>query len=59
MEIGAPLCGKIEREFLSTGDPDATGKIRELPVVTALPVPVLPLGESTRVERLIFDAPME
>jgi len=44
-----------EREFLAAGDPDSTGKVRRLPVVTAQPEPHLPLGESTRVESLIFD----
>lgn len=55
MQAGPPRSGKTEREFLSAGDPDATGKIRCLPVVTAAPEPHIALGESTRVESLIFD----
>lgn len=55
MQAGTPRSGKTEREFLSPGDPDGTGKVRCLPVVTATPEPPIPLGESTRVESLIFD----
>ncbi|HEX6929686.1 MAG TPA: hypothetical protein VF267_10570 [Gammaproteobacteria bacterium] len=57
MQVGTPLCGAAEREFLATGDPGGTGKVRRLPVVTALPDPPTPMGESTRVESLIFDDP--
>lgn len=59
MQTGAPRSNHDEREFLSAGDPDSTGKIRRLPVVTAMPEPPLPIGESTRVESLIFDDPRE
>lgn len=57
MQAGAPRSDRNEREFLAAGDPDSTGKIRCLPVVTALPEPPLPMSESTRVEVLIFDNP--
>ncbi len=58
MQAGAPASGSTEREFLSAGDPDGTGKVRCLPVVTAMPEPPLPMSESTRVESLIFDERM-
>lgn len=56
MHTGTPRSNSIEREFLSPGDADSAGKVRELPVVTAMPVPPVDLGETTRVERLIFDS---
>ena len=59
MQTGAPRSNQNEREFLAAGDPDGTGKVRRLPVVTAMPEPPIPLGESTRVESLIFDDPRE
>ncbi len=59
MQVGTPRGGRTEREFLSAGNPDSAGKIRELPVVTALPEPACPMSESTRAESLIFDEPAE
>lgn len=56
MQTGTPRSNSIEREFLAAGDADGAGKVRELPVVTAMPVPPLDVGETTRVERLIFDS---
>lgn len=59
MQIGTPRSNKTEREFLSAGNPDSAGKVRELPVVTAVPEPAYPMSECTRVESLIFDEPAE
>lgn len=56
MQAGTPQSNAIEREFVSAGGAESAGKTRELPVVTAMPLPPLEMGDSTRVERLIFDA---
>lgn len=59
MQTGTARSGENEREFLAAGDVDSTGKIRRLPVLTALPQPPISMGESTRVERLIFEVAPE
>lgn len=59
METGTPRSDSSEREFLSAGRPESAGKLRELPVVTALPEPPTPMSECTRVESLIFDGATE
>lgn len=55
MTTGTPRGGDIEREFVFAGRPDGSGKVRELPVVTALPLPETSVSECTRVEHLIFE----
>lgn len=55
MQTDMPRSTRNEREFVAAGDPDSTGKIRRLPVLTATPEPPLALGECTRVECLIFE----
>ncbi|HEX6928351.1 MAG TPA: hypothetical protein VF267_03805 [Gammaproteobacteria bacterium] len=55
MESATPRGGMNEREFISAGSPESAGKLRELPVVSALPEPPIPMSECTRGESLIFD----
>lgn len=55
----APRGGDIEREFLSAGRPDGSGKVRELPVITAWLEPAAAVSDFTRVERLIFEDLLE
>lgn len=57
MQTGTPRSDLNEREFLAAGEPGATGRVRRLAVVSALPQPPTPQSESTRPERLVYEDP--